>query len=297
MNTYYARHSMDIDANTLNAIWSDDRIGIHYPQLPDGSLGSSDSTSIDPKDYKGPAKGAVAALQRLARYGGFVCAEYLGKTDCILGFVEPASTIQLWEGRWRTKERQAILKTLKLSRTRRVAPSEWAVILVGRPRQGTLCRWPNAGRLIEYLVEGIAIKESVESLSPTQQEVLCSELLRSPLAHSVGLPYIRSLLLPVGRTLKDIDILGISDTGRRVFVQVTYRSLTDASTKLAHLKRYASRDAELLLFCAVPTRQIVDGVTVFPLEQAFSTFVGTDAGRAWLDATLPQLPRSAAQYH
>ena len=154
--TYFARHTeaIAIDDATRNRLWVEKRIAIHYPFDLSGDM-TQDSRSIEPNDYPLPAQKYIRALRNLAQNGGYVCAQYCGHEECILGFVEPQSHIELVEGYWGKNERQgrvadwkgrtAILKTLRLTKVKIVAPEEHAIILVGRPRQGTLMRWPSSG--------------------------------------------------------------------------------------------------------------------------------------------------------
>jgi hypothetical protein len=176
------------------------------------------------------------ALVELARSGGYVCAQYQGRETCLVGMIVPNSSVELLYGHWGSlhgcKDRAAVLKTLRLVRVKEVRPSESVAVLVGRPRQGTLMRWPNAGKAIENLVEGRAGQVQVADLSASQQEILCSELLRLPQARQLGLPNLVHLLLPVGRTMKDIDIYGLADAGDRLFAQVTFHFLEQAQARL-----------------------------------------------------------------
>lgn len=67
-----------------------------------------------------------------------------------------------------------------------------ADLMAGRPRQGTLQRWRQAGRAIERLVDGdegtLSPIPWLDSLLPRQQEVMCSEFLASPMATDLGVP-------------------------------------------------------------------------------------------------------------
>jgi hypothetical protein len=59
------------------------------------------------------------------------------------------------------------------------------------------------------------------------------------------------LLLPAGRTLQDVDLYGLADDAREIFVQVTYhpRGKSPVKKKLAALKHYGERSAHLVFFC------------------------------------------------
>jgi hypothetical protein len=288
MPTFFARHTwkMDIDEPTRRRIWDERRIAIHYPHAKDGQS-ERDSESSNPDDYQGPGRVAMKALVELARLGGYVCAQYQGREASLVGVVEPGSPIELLSGRWGSlhgyKDRTAVLKTLRLVRVKEVRPCESAAILVGRPRQGTLLRWPSAGKAIENLVEGRAGEVELADLLDAQQETLCSEFLRLPQARQFGLPNLVHLLLPVGRTMKDIDIYGLADDGKRIFAQVTFLPLDQARWKIDRLLPYKDADRyHLILFCQAERPAVVDGVSVVPIQEAFAQFRASPTGRQWL---------------
>ena len=285
--TYFARHSekLDIDPPTRRALWDERRIAIHFPYLALGAS-KSDAKSIDPVAYSGSARRAMRALAALAKSGGYVCAQYSGINSVLVGEVRANSQIEIVRGKWGdisgNTGRTALLKTLRLRRVREVSMLQSVPVLAGRPRQGTLMRWPRAGSAIAQLVEGTKGKLSIANLLPAQQEVLCSELLRLPEMAAMGLPIMTQLLMPVGRTMKDIDILGLASDGRRIAVQVTFGA---AKWKLERLRPFVSDDCHVILFCEAPTVTESDGITIVPLKTAFDVFRATPAGRRWLKHT------------
>ena len=126
-------------------------------------------------DYKADgARRAVRALLALSANGGYVCAEHYGYKQVMLGSVPPKSEIQLFKGKWGDRcglrGRPAILKTLKLTNVKFVNPVDYAVLAAGRPRFGTIMRWPAAGSTVKDLVEGQRPTSGLSNLSPPQQE-------------------------------------------------------------------------------------------------------------------------------
>jgi hypothetical protein len=290
MMTYFCRHTrdLDVDDDTRHQIWENRKIAIHFPQDNRGKLQDEDASSIDPDDYAGSARRALRALVNLAAEGGYVCSQHYRFDEVQIGYVLPGSRIELMSGKWGKihgyEGRTAILKTVQLNRVRSVKPSDHAIILVGRPRQGTLMRWPSAGKVIENLVEGRTTAAGIEILSPDQQEILCSEFLRSAEASSFGLPRLAHLILPVGRTMKDIDIIGIAKDGKRIFAQVTFAPFEAVYWKLNRLRHYKSEDGDhLLLFCDVEKSQVTSGITIFPIITAFDRFTSDGPGKLWLE--------------
>lgn len=287
MNTYFARHtySLDIDENTRRRLWNERRIAIHYPWDNSGNK-ERDSRSIHPEDYAGGAKRAVRALVTLSHDGGYVCTQHHLYEDCLVGMVKPRTKIEVITGRWgqlnNMEGRPAVLKTLRLMKAKAIKPLDHTVVMVGRPRQGTIMRWRIAGDAIANLVEGRRTKPSLSVLSPRQQEILCSEFLRLPAARKFGLPTLAHLLLPPGKTMRDIDISGVAGDGKMLIAQVTFAPLASVQRKIERLLPYADpKRAHLVLFCdcEVPTQQ--DGIAIFPLKQAFDSFTATALGRAW----------------
>lgn len=229
----------------------------------------------------------MRALVDLARTGGYVCAQHHPYPQCMLGFVRPRSKIELFEGKWGRKNdrqgRMAVLKTLRLTKVRLVNPLDSAVLLVGRPRQGTIMRWPLAGRTVENLVEGRRIKPQLSNLAYRQQEILCCEFLRLPDAASLGLPRLAHLVLPPGRTMRDIDIIGIANDGRALLAQVTFGPLSTTTWKIDRLLPYRDpKRAHLLFFCDCADQTNQDGVTIFPIQKAYEIFTSSPLGRIWL---------------
>jgi hypothetical protein len=180
--------------------------------------------------------------------------------------------------------RTAILKTLQLTKVTLVKPLDYAVLLVGRPRQGTIMRWPLAGKVVENIVEGRTTKLRLGDLSYRQQEIFCSEFLRLEDAASSGLPRLVHLLLPPGRTMRDIDVTGLADDGKMVLAQVTFSPLSTAHWKIQRLLPYREpKRAHLILFCACDAAANQDGVIIFPIERAFTAFTATKLGELWLE--------------
>jgi hypothetical protein len=122
-------------------------------------------------------------------------------------------------------------------------------------------------------------------LSSARQEVGCSEFLRLPETSRFGLPRLQSLLLPVGRTLKDVDFIGIAIDGKRVFAQVTSSLLHHAidNGKLDRLRQFVDPNkAHVVLFCNCEAPSVQDGIHIFPVEEVFRTLNSLEWGRHFL---------------
>lgn len=297
METYFCRHTdgLAIDDDTRKRLWDEKRIAVHYPFGKNDEELPRDNESLDTADYK--ERGAITAistLKRIADNGGYICAEYFGHPYARLGLVEPGTEIEFFRGQWapsrdRPAPREAVLKSLRLARTRELEPMESIALLVGRPRQGTLVQWHAIGSLIADLVEGRRPIPSFDRLNPTLQEVMCAEFLRVSDANQTGLPRLVHLLLPVGRTMRDVDIYGVSADGRPLVAQVTHDKYAAAQWKRDSLRKFApmSNDVYLILFCDCDAAFTDGGVTVFPIRQAYDLFTSSQHGKEWLKLALP----------
>jgi hypothetical protein len=156
-------------------------------------------------------------------------------------------------------------------------------ILSVQPRQGTFCKWHAIGDLIENLINGEKNK-GLASLMPTAQEVLCSEFLRSNIVNNYSIPRIESFLLPVGRTLKDIDILGLSKDDVIIAAQVTYLDFEALDAKIIKLKNYKEvKKCIKIMFCNCDDIIKRENIVYFPLEIVYEQYLKTDAGQRWVN--------------
>ena len=127
MNTFFVRHGskLDISDGTYQALINDKRIAIHYPHDRYSKGSGIDSESLDVSDYDGRAATSLKILKKLARDGGYVCATYKFGSTCIVGKVEPNSSIDRIRGKWRSQpEREAVLKSIKLLEFMPVRPEQ-----------------------------------------------------------------------------------------------------------------------------------------------------------------------------
>ncbi|MDV6326889.1 hypothetical protein Q5L94_02395 [Idiomarina sp. Sol25] len=295
MKTYFIRHSsaLAIDKATMDELWQQDRVAIHYPVDNSGNFGDFDSESLDPDDYSGSAKSNLQRFKDLARHGGYVFAAYRGKPGGKVGVVEPGSSVEIHRGKWKRKgdlpAREAILKSIKLNnkKARELNAGQAISLTAVQPRQGTFCQWHKVGSRVADLVEGNKTIV-LGSLTPDLQEVMCMEYMRTQKAAENGLPQLEYTVMPVGRTMKDIDILGVDKHGKMVSVQVTFEKINPTGKKLQKLDQYRMSGHKTVYFCNCDTTDIVNGHLVYPLKNVFTEFCEhTQTGKKWLqNATL-----------
>ncbi len=279
MDSYFIRHTkgMTIREEDLNQLWNENKIAIHFP-----GDGEEDSRSLDPEDYTYDSeKRAIRTLVELGENGGYVWAESRSQNNAKIGKVQPGTEIQLFSStytkplkpRFEGREgREAIYKTLRLDRVREITPYQAMSLRAARPRQGTIMRWRACGPRLKALVEEESIKHKWEFLSPDLQESACAEFLRYN--GNPNYPKLSFLMLPVGRTLKDVDIYGIQHDGTEVFAQVTYRHKDDPESqqKVESLKKYREKEeaTRLVYFCQHPESVVEDDVTFVPVEEVLA---------------------------
>lgn len=294
--TYFIRHTWDcsVDEKTRERMWKSRRIFIHFPwdtqrKRLNYDKRRTNSTSTNPGDYNGSDKRAINALRNLADNGGYVAAHFAEHEQWMLGFAPPQK-IKLVRGRRRpdyphpapkAHNGVEILKTVRLRNARLISPHDYAALQSAQPRQGTVMRWPSVGDLVESIVRREKRRVTFDRLGANDQEILCAEFLRLAEARRLGLPQLVSLQRDVGRTMKDLDILGIASDGKRIMAQVTHYPLAESAEKFTKLKKYQNGQTHLILFCDSEKRSRVDRVLVFPIREVFERFGKTAVGKLW----------------
>ena len=142
-----------------------------------------------------------------------------------------------------------------------------AIFLVGAPRRATISRWNIIGSRLEDLVKKRKCKDW-GSLQPSEQETICQEYLRA----KHGLKY---LIVPFGRSLEDLDVIGIDGSGHPIAAQVTF---SDAVSKLEKKAKVLDAYKGSLFFFSPNSAHISTLKNTFPQI----CFVSTDRVWQWL---------------
>jgi hypothetical protein len=174
---------------------------------------------------------------------------------------------------------------------RRVLPEDCVILQPAQPRQGTIMHWPSIGNAVEAIVERKKLRKSFLALSPNHQEVMCAEFLRLHEAVQIGLPRLTCILRDVGRTMKDLDIVGVAQDGKRIFAQVTYSSFgsKDVQQKYDLLRKFIGDNAHLILFCKCKKLVHEKDIIIFPIEEVYAHFLKTKVGRIWFKYVFPKI--------
>jgi len=277
MESFFIRHTygMGVVEEAIDYLWKNDKIAIHFPEVEDSTPKEiPDKTSISSDDYQDRAhREAISTFSYLNLHGGYIWAEYRNRNEVKVGKIVPNS-FKIFDTKWAAGEfpyeRTAKLKTLQIDKesVRIVHMHEAMSLRAARPRQGTIKRWHTAQNRLMALVEGTSAEKSWGGLSPAEQETACSEYLRNPDVSDC--PVLKHLLLPVGRTLKDVDIFGYATDKKTIFAQVTYGTKEESATKIKDLKAYASPDSRLIFFCDCDKPVFENGIMFIPWKQVES---------------------------
>lgn len=253
----FVRHKISSTPNLLQQLWDSRLIALHY----------QDILSTNPDDYtEKSARDSIMRMQRFCKEGGYVGAVYGGSKERILvGQLLPGTPFR---GQTFTDETKPGVsyhyKVAKLEKAKELRIVDYPVLASIQPRQGALCEWHSAKGIIEALVNNNQREVSVFSLHSGQLEVLCYEYLRH-----IGA--IDCLLAPIGRTMLDIDIIGLKYPGTRVIAQVTFSNCAD---KLKRLQNHTSSNIISYFFSTLPNKNS-NGVRCISIEYLFNELKGT----------------------
>jgi hypothetical protein len=228
------------------------------------------------------ARKTIKHFEKLDKDGGLVIADYSpilcadkdrnitkennGKT-ILVGEVEQNSRDYYESTGLCTKEKakehdnerlkdKHIYKTLRLKKPTPLSVLSYTLFQLPFPR-GTISplRMISADN-VQNMCNGCKLDNEVESLAPSQLEVLCEEYLRVENRKMKGLPRLKMLLAPIGGSMKDIDIAGLDSNGRYIFAQVSQaKDERVEEEKIERLRRVGDKESSLIYFGPKDTRQ------------------------------------------
>ena len=272
-NVYFVRHKMHIPCEDAKELFEQGLIAFHY----------EDVRSWDPNEYSSmAAKKTIKYFEKLDKDGDWVIADYSpilcadkdrnvskendGKT-ILVGKVEKNSRDYYESTGLCTKEKakehdnerlkdKHIYKTLRLKIYKALSVLSYTLFQLPFPR-GTISplRMISADN-VQNMCNGCKLDNKVESLAPSQLEVLCEEYLRVENRKMKGLPRLKMLLAPIGGSMKDIDIAGLDSNGRYIFAQVSQaKDERVEEEKIERLRRVGDKESSLIYFGPKKTRQ------------------------------------------
>lgn len=228
MKTVFIRHNLNVTDETLNKLKSKRLIAINF----------GNKSSIWPADYKTAGRKALGFLWKCCKSGAVVGADY-GKS-MLVGKITRNSKVKAMKINDRHRG-NLIFKTVKLTKAKEISYLTYPLLKAIQPRQITITGWPSAYNHLDAILHNKKIPLDVNSLHPNQLEVICYEYLKIK-------KVIEVLLMPIGRSLPDIDILGIGN-GKTVVSQVTHSdNPNEISAKIQRLRQYKSKNSVLIFF-------------------------------------------------
>lgn len=262
----------------IDRLWDEGKIAIHFEDLP----------STDEHNYNPPGRKALKRLKDYCNTGAIVGASYAGKSkDMLVGEIPPKSEVKLLDFK-KEDGSSGWLKTVNLDNWHIVNIYQYPVLFSTRPRSVTLWSWDSVQEVLDSAIKGTAVPMKVKSLAPAQLEVLCYQYL---LKHKL----IYGLLWPIGRTLPDLDIVGLDSSGDYVASQVTQSSSPqETKEKIERLAKYSAEHVKLYFFGAIPNfnpDEVTSGIKYISIEDVFSDMrSGEDTDRLVKRLLCPILP-------
>lgn len=249
MQAVFIRHNMAGTRENLEDLWAKRIIAIHYADIP----------SLDPEAYRKPGKAALTRLHKYCAAGAIVGASYrlIRPAKMLVGEIQSGSKVFL------TSYGDLIYKAVQLSNAIEVSYADYPLLAAIQPRQGAVTGWPSAQKYLAAILGREPIPWSVDSLAPSQLEVICYEYLRVS-------NILKALCLRIGRTLPDVDIYGIDENGQNVIAQVTHSNKPAvAQRKVDTLREYQSPGTKLILFGPERSRVADAAVEYVAIEAVF----------------------------
>lgn len=290
----HIRHSMDTTTELYSKLIHDGIVAVHYTErLKEGVDSANLENHEDPENFEGNAKNVLIRLNQHCRNGVIVFADY---SDPPTKTRQKAANIGIIrEGEsYKAKRYQEhpnrpdglIYKQVELCNYITLSYADYAAFLAIHPRGGTVTRW-KAEELVKFIYKrelGLPIdfeSISLDLLFPAQQEVLCSEYLRTKAPNKIRLKY---LLLPIGRGMKTVDIDGVNER-IHLFAQVSYSDSEDEIKRkvqdLGDLSKGYSSSKRLVqaYFGPISIKKLVHSISpdiqFIALEEVFTAMRGT----------------------
>lgn len=224
----FIRHYLTCTAEILEELYQKRIIAIHYDNIP----------SLDSNEYKesSGAKTSFTRLEEFCQDGALIAADYqlIHPGKLIIGLIKKKSSIISIKMKYNSgstilseqtshserlekKSGYFWYKTIQLIDTKIVNFWDYPVLKAILPPFQSVCNWNNAKKILPSLYLFDKLNWDVFSLSDSQLEILCYEYLLSE-------SLLEALLLPIGRSLPEVDIVGFKLQHETIFAQVTFET-------------------------------------------------------------------------
>lgn len=254
----FVRHNFDEEI--VQKLWEEKQIALRFRDIP----------SIYPEDYvRKFAQHAIRRLREYCREGVIVGASYRSyqPTKLRVGTIGPGDPDEMIRP---IRLQNYYHKVVQLENVEEYSYRDYPILAI-QPTHGTISAWRLAGEHLRAIYTGQPLAWSVRALVPSQLEVLCYEYLRMT-------GEIDALLLPIGRSLVDIDIYGIRASGEKTVAQVTQQSAhSKVNEKCQRLCEYEGAGVNLIFFGPREARFDLEPIRYIAIEDVFSHFMEADA--------------------
>lgn len=257
MDAIFIRHKLETKPEILEDLWDKRLIAVHYGNIE----------STNPNDFEGQGKKTLKRLWKYCDTGVLAAATYreINKTEMLVGEIPKGSKIMI------RKYPGLVYKTVQLINVEVISYQDYPLLSAIQPR-GTITGWPSAQIYLQAIKGKKLIPWNVQSLHPSQLEIICSEYLRME-------KVLRAQDMLIGKSMQDVDIYGIGERGKTIIAQVTNSiKQHDVEKKLKILKTYHEKDAILIFFgpeaCRIddPMVQYIANEDVFAALDNHSTY-------------------------
>jgi len=227
---YFIRHKFTGLKEAAPSFEANRYIGFHF----------ADEFHERKEDYKalhdGYEKGfgrAYDAFHNIGHSGAIVVFEYNNPNHFYVATVPANQKIQPFHFTMADEEK-LIYKILQYGDVRQFNYASHPVLLALRPPYSTVCQpGDHFRRIIKHLYLGEPLEKNVNLLHPKILEQLCENYLRSDFVDSkIKILYTT---MKTGKTLPIVDIVGRSEDGHKLLIQITHHSGSQAAEKAQKL--------------------------------------------------------------
>lgn len=243
-------YHLDISEKVLKDFAKQGIAVVHYgfdDKRGHGLIRGKKPLSTNYEDYKDSARNVLKRMQDYCDEGAIVVSQYIGETfrEIIIGELKKGSKI---EAEYRRIDDENYIKGktpykfIRLRNIKKIDGNKLLLLESLLPRGSTFVKWTSNGidEILRNIYKNDKLPFSLNSLSPTQLEVLCSEYLRDKVP--VKSHRINYFLLPIGRSKIGTDIFGSNGVGELILAQVSATSdINNINEKIDILKTYEKK--------------------------------------------------------
>lgn len=253
----FIRHLIRCTTQTLQSMYDRRYFVLDYqPFGPDPALYSETS-----------AVNAIKRLNAFCKSGGWIAADYkdLRNGKILVGKVLPNTKVEMLD-----YENYKGYKGVLIVDAKEISLMDYPVLQSLMPRLGgILTDYSKAKTALIAAYTDQPLPTAVYSLSTEQLETLCYEYMRIN-----GL--IDHLLLPIGRTLRDVDIIGIDSEGNTIAAQVTFEtSAVELNRKSLALTQFGNSkySSKFIFFSETPPTELATSGKFISITEVFDFFL------------------------